>query len=311
MEHCRDTRPMGGMGFNTHELNTSVGVRLVHARLGDKTSPALVLVHGYQQRGWSTWCTTINRTELHELPNTIVVVERNGIGTAWRPPGLGSQPLEEQIQDLVAIMESLYWDGILDEHQKVSLVGHSLGALLCRQLLLLHAVINPLHLVEIAPVPDFPLFALTQPKMWVGATPELLGVLNALTSGEGMHYTGWPVRYLFTGTGCPCDLAEDYERLMANDSARLFPELVLFYGWGESEIARVRREGWAGTRHIVSCLQDTIFSLRLHERMMCQERSATVNHHCIDEAHCWWVQWQNPVSTTGTLHAVLSAAGRL
>lgn len=275
---------MTAVSFVEKEFETPGGKRQVLVRQGRHELPAIVMVHGYCQSGWVTWEQVAQRLA-KGVENTIVVVERLGRNYGDAPNNLGRMTVGEQVEDLAHIIAALHENGTIRGGQHISWVTHSLGDLLARKLILRDHR-NAENIVSVAPVPITPLAIFLNPVFWVGGFLALPTVLWAVLTGNGAVYPRWATRWLF----CSNRVTQaDFENFIVDeetDSGWIFLQVLLFYGWGRSELQQARLNGWGGTSVVIRCRWDHIVSSWAMNRMV-------RTHHAdrlasLRTAHCWW-----------------------
>jgi pimeloyl-ACP methyl ester carboxylesterase len=277
---------MNTVSFVEQEVDTHGGRRLVLVRHGGKDLPVIVMVHGYGQSGWATWEQVAQRLASC-MPNTVIVVERLGRNCEDEPKNIGRMTVGEQVDDLGNIVSALGERGIIGSNQRISWVTHSLGDLLARTLILRDPR-KAENIVSIAPVPITPLAICLNPVFWVGGLIAVPAVLWSVLTGRGVHYPRWVVRWLFVGDRATLADFENFFGEQEGDSGWIFLQVLLFYGWGQSELQQARRNGWRGYSVVVRCRWDRIMSSWAMRRMVDTRHAERLAN--LRTAHCWWVE---------------------
>lgn len=247
---------------------------------------AMIFIAGFNQPA-SSWATTIQGAV--DNKHTVVVIVRRQEGEI---PGrlLGLQSIATQQQEVVETILYLLKVELLG--QQLTIIGHSVGAILAR-----HCLTHPLirentdRLVQIAPVPLTWWLFTCHLAFWLrgGLLAAPLTLLALLGLTRGLIPPRLAVRGLFCGN-INQERFDDYCRSLVPDSALVFLQLVLWYN-GTKEWKEVCAS-WPGKSLIVGSPNDCTISRRAITHLWKSDPTGESKLEWLAKGtpHCFWFQ---------------------
>jgi pimeloyl-ACP methyl ester carboxylesterase len=243
----------------------------------------MIIVAGYCQSvvGLATW---LHHKALARVPNTVIAIERQGIGTNARLTNLGRHGMKRQLADMVAIIEALKAETILLPEQEIIWIGHSLGAHLSVELTMLYPTSRILLL---SPIPVVPLALLLNPLIWIAGGVALPMVVWSILTGYGGACPRWTKWLLFSGWRSTAEEFKKYCTTLHLDAGAIFLQVLLGYGWLYGKgLWRLRKLAKQGRIVTVGCIQDWIMPV-WGTWLTAKLLSCPVLW--LKRAHCFWV----------------------
>ena len=229
--------------------------RHVYVRFGKANKRIFVLVGGYAQPVGS-WYRFIK--DVMSPNDTIIVISRGN--DAGNHPGYTSYTtLGSQIAEVGQIFDWVLHN-LLKPNQKVDLIGHSAGALFCRQLTLLFPK-NIRDVFQIAPLPENRWSIIKNASFWQnGGFSALTSTIRGLfiESGEGVLIPYKPAKTLFSSPLTEPSVFASYYGTLLRDSVIAFFQMALTYSGGE--LIKAKSKGWEGNNTVFYCSGDAIMN---------------------------------------------------
>lgn len=299
---------MGLLTLNAETPATS-GERRYYVRFGNPKSKVLVIPAGYSQSAAYKACKLLRDGTLQGVQNTIVVVERTGIGTENRVANLGRMTLQDQAEDFVATVEGLRRTGCIQISQEVIMFAHSLCSYLVGYLV---RKLNPKWLCDIvliAPIPIIPFTMLLSWRFWQAAIPCLPLAVWSIVSGRGATCPPKSARYFFCSSSESTNETDEYLDMLQPDSGVLFAQALVGYGliWGwDLVIERLRKDGWRGSIRVIACSEDGLmpeYAVKWTAWLL------NADYYRIQGVHSWFVVEEGRDKRVQVLRGVLQEAG--
>ncbi|XP_058463732.1 epoxide hydrolase 1-like isoform X2 [Malaya genurostris] len=113
--------------YGVSKYVTVNGIKLHYVENGDPSKPLILFVHGFPEF-WFSW-----RHQMEEFSKDywVVAVDMRGYGDSDKPEGVEPYRIENMVQDLKELINSL-------DRKKVTLVAHDWGAVICWDFLSQH-----------------------------------------------------------------------------------------------------------------------------------------------------------------------------
>lgn len=264
-----------------------VGNGKCHAYVRCGTSRrAVVCITGFSQPAKS-WLSTVTEA-ISDLHTVVVIVRRQETNQADLLRGWQSLAAQEQeVVDTILYLKRRELIGL-----RLTLVGHSVGAILAR-----HCLTHPLirentdRLVQIAPAPlTWWLFA-CHLAFWLrgGLLAAPLALLALLGFTRGFLPPRLTIRGLFCGN-INQERFDSYCRTLVPDSALVFLQLVFWYN-GTKEWQEVCTN-WHGHNLIIGLPDDHTISHRAVTHLWKSDPTGESELHRLAKStpHCYWLQ---------------------
>lgn len=285
-----------------------------YVKKGDPELIALIIPAGYCQAAAYEGQQLFKDGTLRGVKNTVIIVERTGMGTPHRLKRQGCMGVGRQAREFVAIIQTLQKAGVIASNQQFVLLAHSLVPYLAGYLARRNGRMLK-EIISIAGVPLIPWIMLFNPWFWYAAVSSLPSAAKSIWKGEGSMCPPRSARFFFCSASKKetNPEIEEYLQTLQPDAGILFPQILLGYGilWGWDLLIARFCKGWKGSLQLVRCRKDwlmTNWAMRA-TAWIYQKAIGGVRSYEINEPHSWFVGQKRAPETISTLRHVLKQAG--